>query len=78
MALRSIRPPSSPAARILQTYRTISTSSPRPKEPKVAHADSLARVRISQGEPFADGAKQKEGTVSGIPRSQEPTEGKCT
>jgi hypothetical protein len=41
------------------------------EEPKGAHPDSHASIRVSTGNAFADGAKEKEGPISGIPRSQE-------
>jgi hypothetical protein len=51
------------------------TSSPRTakqgEEPKGAHPESHASIRVSTGNAFADGAKEKEGPISGIPRSQE-------
>ena len=78
MASRFLRPLSSTARSILQTRRAITTTSARLQEPKGADADSHARVKVASGAPFADGAKQKEGPVSGIPRARESVEGKST
>jgi hypothetical protein len=76
MSFRSLRPLSSTARLISQTRRTITTTAARLSEPKGVDADSHSKVRVTSGKPFADGAKVKEGSVSGIPRAREPVEGK--
>lgn len=78
MSLRSLRPLSSTARLIYQTRRTITTTSARLSGHKGIDADSYGKVRVTSGKPFADGAKVKEGPVSGIPQAREPVEGKST
>ena len=76
MSFRSLRPLSSTARLISQTRRAITITSARLEERKGADADSHNKVRVTSGKPFADGAKVKEGSVSGIPQAREPVEGK--
>lgn len=45
------------------------------KSPKGAHADSHAEIPVSRGEPVADGAKEKEKHMSGVPRREEDSAG---
>ena len=78
MSFRSLRPLSSTARLISQSRRAITTTSARLSEPKGADADSHSQVRVTSGKPFADGARLKEGPISGIPRAREPVDGKST
>jgi hypothetical protein len=75
-SFRSLRPLSSTARFISQTRRAITITPARLSEPKGADAESHSEVRVTSGKPFADGAKVKEGSVSGIPQAREPVEGK--
>jgi hypothetical protein len=76
MSFRSLRPLSSTSRLICQTRRAITITPARLSKPKGADADSHSKVRVTSGKPFADGAKVKEGSVSGVPRAREPVEGK--
>jgi hypothetical protein len=76
MSFRSLRPLSSTTRLISQTRRAITITSARLSESKGADADSHSKVRVTGGKPFADGAKVKEGSVSGITGAREPVEGK--
>lgn len=76
MSFRSLRPLSSTARLISQSSRAITTTFARPQQPKGEDANSHSKVRVTSGRPFADGAKVKEGSVSGVPRAREPVEGK--
>jgi len=77
MSLRPLPLLSTVARSLIQSRRAINTSSFRLQEPKAAHPDSHAEIRVSRGEPVADGAKEKEGPISGISKAREPAEGQC-
>jgi hypothetical protein len=56
--------------------RAISDTAIRYKEePKGVHPESHASIRVSRERPVAEGAKEVEKPMSGIPKPQEPVSG---